>query len=269
MTILQGLALVLAGILAGALNSVAGGGSSISFPTLVFVGVPVLSANATNAAAMLPGSLASIPPYRNDLAHEKREALIFSGVSVVGGLLGALLLARTPSAVFQRMIPFLLLLATLVFAFGPWLTASVRRLRGADAGPIVNDAEKPASMGTLVAVVCFQFVIALYGGFFGAGMSIMTLAGLALLGLTNIHAMNALKVVLASVTNAVAVIAFAILHLIYWPQMLVMSVGAIAGGWGGATLAHYVPQRAIRWFVILVGVSTSIYFFYTYYILKP
>jgi uncharacterized protein len=269
MTILQGAALVLAGLLAGALNSVAGGGSSISFPTLLFVGVPVLSANATNAAAVLPGSIASIPAYRKDLGHEKRDALIFSAISAVGGLLGALLLARTPPAVFKLMIPFLLLLATLVFAFGGQITAAVRRKRSSAAASTVNDAEKPVSTGTLVTVLCFQFFIALYGGFFGAGIGIMMLAGLALLGSTNIHAMNALKVVLASVTNAVAVIAFALLHLIYWPQMLVMAVGAIAGGWGGATLAHYVPQRAVRWFVIVVGGCTSIYFFYTYYILKP
>ena len=134
MTIVQAVALFIAAILAGALNSVAGGGSFISFPMLLFTGVPAIQANATNAMAVWPGSMASIPPYRKDLAHERRELLIFSAVSVIGGVLGAVILLRTPPALFQRLIPWLLLVATLIFAFGGNVTQWLRRRRAALTG---------------------------------------------------------------------------------------------------------------------------------------
>jgi uncharacterized protein len=265
MTFLQGGTLLLAGMLAGALNAIAGGGSFFSFPTLLFVGVPAIPANATSATALLPGSLASIPPYRADLAQEKREVLLFSVVSAVGGGLGAILLAKTPPAIFEGMIPYLMLLATVIFAAGGKLGGAIRRLRGVEEKP--NDGEQsPASLRTLTAVLAIQFILALYGGFFGAGVSIMILAVLSLLGMTHIHAMNALKVLLASVTNSVAVVAFALLNLIYWPQAIVMAIGAALGGWGGATLAHFIPPRAIRWFVIAVGLALSLYFFLALYL---
>jgi uncharacterized membrane protein YfcA len=273
MTFLQGVALFFAAILAGALNSVAGGGSFISFPTLLFTGVPAINANATNTAALVPGSIASIPPYRSDLAHERREVILFSIISAIGGVLGAIILAETPPALFQKMIPFLLLLATLIFAAGGNLASAIRRLRGmpsvesarADASPEMS-ITKNTSPGALIAVLVIQFIISLYGGFFGGGIGIMMLAGFALLGMTNIHAMNALKVVLASVINGVAFVAFAALGIILWPQAILMAVGAIIGGWGGATLAHAVPTRIVRWFVIAVGITLSIYFFLSTYI---
>ena len=273
MTFLQGVALFFAAILAGALNSVAGGGSFISFPTLLFTGVPPINANATNTTALVPGSIASIPPYRKDLTHERRELILFSVISAIGGILGAIILAKTPPSLFQKMIPYLLLIATLIFAAGNNLAAAIRRLRGKpaqaqgsaiDADETVQEKEgmPHTSTGALIAVLVIQFIISLYGGFFGGGIGIMMLAGFALLGMTNIHAMNALKVVLASVINGVAVITFALLGLILWPQAILMAVGAIIGGWGGATLAHVVPARSVRWFVIAVGIAMSIYFFF-------
>jgi hypothetical protein len=270
MTILQAAALFIAGMLAGALNSVAGGGSLISFPTLLFAGVPAIPANATNAMAVWPGSIASIPPYRKDLSHERRELIIFSLVSMVGGILGAIVLLRTPPRLFEQLIPWLLLFATLIFAFGGQITQRVRGRRAtpADVADAGKDAEgvddAPASPRALVGVGVIQFAIALYGGFFGGGMGIMMLAGFALLGMRRIHAMNALKVVLASIINGVAVIAFAIAGKIYWAQALVMVVGAIIGGYGGAALAHRVPPRYVRWFAIAVGVVASAYLFYKY-----
>jgi len=287
MTIVQAVALFIAAIFAGALNSVAGGGSFISFPMLLFTGVPAIQANATNAMAVWPGSMASIPPYRKDLAHERRELIIFSAVSVIGGVLGAVILLRTPPALFQRLVPWLLLVATLIFAFGGTITQWLRRRRadaaaaqaGSQAGsqaeaPIAsapddaaNEAANEAAGEThttpraLAVVGVIQFVIAFYGGFFGGGMGIMMLAGFALLGMRNIHAMNALKVVLASIINGVAVIAFAIAGAIAWPQALVMVVGAIIGGYGGAALAHRVPSQYVRWFAIAVGLLISAYFF--------
>ena len=271
MTIVQAVALFIAAILAGALNSVAGGGSFISFPMLLFTGVPAIQANATNAMAVWPGSMASIPPYRKDLAHERRELLIFSAVSVIGGVLGAVILLRTPPALFQRLIPWLLLVATLIFAFGGNVTQWLRRRRAAStdapaeaAAPITEDdavGDTHTTRGALVVVGIIQFIIALYGGYFGGGMGIMMLAGFALLGMRNIHAMNALKVVLASIINGVAVVAFAIAGAIAWPQALVMVVGAIIGGDGGAALAHRVPPQYVRRFAIAVGLLISAYFF--------
>jgi uncharacterized membrane protein YfcA len=269
----QAVALFIAAIFAGALNSVAGGGSFISFPMLLFTGVPAIQANATNAMAVWPGSMASIPPYRKDLAHERRELLIFSAVSVVGGVLGAIILLRTPPALFQRLVPWLLLLATLIFAFGGTLTQRLRRGRAdatdaqAEAAPPIASApddtasEAHTTPRALAVVGVIQFVIAFYGGFFGGGMGIMMLAGFALLGMRNIHAMNALKVVLASIINGVAVIAFTIAGAIAWPQALVMVVGAIIGGYYGAALAHRVPPQYVRWFAIAVGLLISAYFF--------
>lgn len=272
MTFLQGVALFFAAILAGALNSVAGGGSFISFPTLLFTGVPAVNANATNTTALVPGSIASIPPYRNDLAHERREVILFSIISAIGGVLGAIILAKTPDSLFQKMIPFLLLIATLIFAAGNNLAVAIRRLRGKPAlaqDSAANAAEAAqekddmphTSTGALIAVLIVQFIISLYGGFFGGGIGIMMLAGFALLGMTDIHAMNALKVVLASVINGVAMVAFIIAGAIYWPQALVMVVGTVIGGYGGAALAHRVPPKYVRWFAIGVGLVISAYFF--------
>lgn len=271
MTILQGAALFIAAILAGALNSVAGGGSFISFPTLLFTGVPSIAANATNTVALWPGSLASIAPYRKDLTHERRELILFSSVSVVGGVLGAVILLRTPQALFQRMVPWLLLIATLIFAFGNNVALWMRRRRGAPAASAADGAMADATAigadtphiapGAMVIVLVIQFIIALYGGFFGGGIGIMMLAGFALLGMRDIHAMNALKVVLASVINGVAIIAFAIAGAIYWPQALLMVVGSIIGGYSGAALAHRVPAQYVRWFAISVGLVISAYFF--------
>lgn len=296
MTILQAVALFLAAILAGALNSVAGGGSFISFPALLLAGVPAINANATNAMAVWPGSIASIPPYRKDLAHERRELIVFSILSVVGGVLGALVLLRTPPRLFEQLTPWLLLFATLVFTFGGqvshWVTQRLRARRAAlasvdvlagarvavgDAGAASENAaasedaagedavgETHTSSRALVGVGVIQFVIAFYGGFFGGGMGIMMLAGFALLGMRQIHAMNALKVVLASIINGVAVIAFTLAGKIYWPEALVMVVGAVIGGYGGAALAHHVPSRYVRWFAIAVGLAISVYLFIHY-----
>lgn len=257
-SVAQDALLFLAALVAGALNSVAGGGSFISFPTLLFTGVPAISANATNTTALTPGSLASIFPYRAELGHQKRELIVLGLISAIGGALGAILLARTPPAVFERIIPFLLLIGTLIFTFGPLMTRALQRSRAA------RTDKPPRSLWTLIGMMLAQSVISLYGGYFGGGVGIIMLAGFSLFGMTNIHEMNGLKVVLASIMNGVATIAFAVLHIIWWPLAILMAAGAIIGGWGGATLAHVVPASRVRWFVIAVGFGLSIYFF-----LKP
>ena len=219
-----------------------------------------------------PARLRAFPPYRKDLTHERRELILFSIVSVIGGVLGAVILLRTPQSLFQRMVPWLLLIATLIFAFGNNAAQALRRRR-ASAALARGDEESDApgmmdggnmtriAPGAMVAVLLIQFIISLYGGFFGGGIGIMMLAGFALLGMTDIHAMNALKVVLASIINGVAIIAFAIAGAIYWPQALLMIVGSVIGGYGGAALAHKVPPKYVRWFAIGVGLVISAYFF--------
>lgn len=251
MSPLQMLILFLAAAAAGAINSVAGGGSFISFPALLLAGVPPIIANATNTTALWPGSLASVGAYRRELASQRAEILLFSGVSLVGGLIGALLLLNTQEATFERLIPYLLLVATVIFVASPWLTRLTRRLGGqGKAGPMRR-----------FGVLALYLLIAIYGGFFGAGLGILLLAALALLGQENIHEMNALKTLQAALVNGVAVVAFVIAGVVQWPIVLLMTAGAILGGYGGAAIARRISPRAVRWLVIVISVSLTIYFF--------
>jgi len=170
--------------------------------------------------------------------------------SVAGGLIGAFLLLRTPAQTFMHVLPWLLLGATMLFAFGKHLTSRF-------SGGLQREA--PAS--ALVFASCFELIVAVYGGYFGGGVGIMNLAMLAALGMTDIHAMNALKVVLGSVINGVAVITFIAARAIYWPQCAVTTAGALLGGYYGAHYAQRLPQSWIRAFVILVGAAMTAYFF--------
>lgn len=267
MTIPQAIALFIAALLAGALNSVAGGGSFISFPTLLLTGVPSIPANATNTVALWPGSVASIGPYRNKLNTRSASFAIFTGVSVAGGILGAIVLLHTDTSTFNKLIPFLLLMATLVFTFGGRLTAWLRA-RFASATVVEGDAVVVSSSPVArIGVPMLQFIIAFYGGFFGGGIGILMLALLAVLGMEDIHAMNALKVVLASVINGVAVVAFIIARAVLWPQAIVMIIAAIIGGYGGAYVARRLDPHIVRGFVIVVGFAMTIIFFIRYIIL--
>jgi uncharacterized membrane protein YfcA len=256
MTFAQAGLLVLAAFLAGTLNAVAGGGTFISYPALVFTGVPLITSSATSSVALLPGMLASAGAYRKSLKVERGQLLLQGGIGVVGGLLGAVLLLHTPPKTFALVLPFLLLLATLLFAFGPSLTARLRqRAPAAARAPWVSQA--------FAAIMLLIFAI--YGGFFGGGMSILILALLSITGMTNIHQMNALKTILNSTINVMAVITFITLRAVWWPQALVMMVGSIAGGFGGAAVAQRLDPRVVRGFVIAVGVALSVYFFVSQY----
>jgi uncharacterized membrane protein YfcA len=252
MTTLQAAFLLATAVLAGALNSVAGGGSFLSFPALIFTGVPPIQANATNSVALWPGSIAGAGAYRKELAGQRSILLLLSGVSLVGGLIGAVLLLHTPKDTFTRLIPFLLLFATLLFAFGRRIAAILRRHRSAGHA-------NPRALSVGVALV--QLVIATYGGFFGGGIGILMLASLSLTGMENVHEMNAVKTVLTSCINGIAVVTFIVAGAIYWPEALVMIVGAIAGGYGGAAAARKLPPEAVRWFVIAVGLIMTVVFF--------
>jgi uncharacterized membrane protein YfcA len=252
MTLVEAVALFVAAVLGGTLNAVAGGGSFITFPTLIFTGVAPVNANATSTVALWPGALASIGGYRGALSVERYLLVALSVTSVVGGVLGAIILLKTPQGTFLRLVPFLLLAATLLFAFGGRLTSSLRA-RSASA--------RGTSWRSLLWIVPLQFIIALYGGFFGGGIGILMLATLAVMGMDNIHSMNAVKVILAACINGVAVVTFVLAGAIFWPQALVMVVGAIVGGYGGASVARRVDPRVVRWFVIAVGLAMSVYFF--------
>ena len=232
------------------INSVAGGGSFLTFPLLVYFRVPSIQANATSTVAIWPGSLATLGAYRREMAAQPRLAVVLSVVSVVGGAVGAWILLHTKPRTFDVLLPWLTLFATLLFAFGQSVSA---RLKLSLAGS--------ENHGSLARTGVIQFIIAIYGGYYGAGAGIMMLAVLALMGMKNIHEMNAFKTLLNVSFNSAAVVMFIVSKQVYWPQAWCMMAGAIAGGYGGAWLARRLPPLFIRRFVIAVGVATTIYFF--------
>src|SRR5262249_34270425 len=224
-------------------------------------GVPAISANATGTVALWPGTVASVGAYRKELSTHRRELVILDGVSLAGGLLGALLLLHTPQKSFVRLLPFLLLVATLVFTFGPRLTTWLRMRQATkkQAHDVATDGRP--SWQALAGITAAQLVISIYGGFFGGGIGILMLAMLGLMGMENIHEMNALKTLLASAINGVAVVTFVLAGIVFWPQALLMVGGTILGGYGGAAYARRLDPRLIRGFVICVGFALTLYFF--------
>jgi len=237
-------------VLGGALNAVAGGGSFISFPSLLFSGVPPVPANATNTVALWTGLVFSGGAFRQHLNVRMRVVLALLAVSLAGGIVGALLLLRTPAHTFMKVLPWLMLSATLLFIFG-------RRILRANVAPVGHEASTRA----IVLASFFQLLVAIYGGYFGGGMGIVILAMLTAFGMADIHAMNALKTVLSSATNGIAVVVFVVSHAVYWPQALVMILGAALGGYFGARYSLRLPPNYVRWFVIVIGTVMTTYFF--------
>jgi len=242
--------LFFAGALGGAINAVAGGGSFVAFPALLFTGVPPIPANATNTLALWVGTTASGGAYPQKLNIPRRVMIPLVLTSIIGGLAGAFLLIKTPAQTFLHILPWLLLGATLLFAFGKHLTGRI------SAG-ISHDASNAAVTGASI----FELLVAVYGGYFGGGIGIMNLAMLAAMGMTDIHAMNKLKVRLGGVINGVATITFIVTGAIFWPQAIVMTAGSVLGGYSCAHYAQKLPQSWIKSFVILVGTAMTIYFF--------
>ncbi|HLG63122.1 MAG TPA: sulfite exporter TauE/SafE family protein [Ktedonosporobacter sp.] len=253
MALPQILVLFVASILGGILNAVAGGGSFFTFPSLIVTGVSAIQANATSTVALWPGTIASVGAYRRELKKQKRGLLLLLvGISLIGGVLGAILLLRTSQAVFVLLIPYLLLLATLLFAFSGPVTARLRTRS-------INKTR--LSWRSFIGLAVAQFIISIYGGYFGGGIGILMLATLAMMGLDNIHEMNALKTLLASCINGIAVVTFIIAGAVVWFQAILMIFGAILGGYGGAYYARKIDPRWVRLFVIVVGIVLTIYFF--------
>jgi uncharacterized membrane protein YfcA len=262
--------LFFAALVAGALNSVAGGGSFISFPALLFSGIAPIAANATNTCALWPGTIASTVAYRKAFTPEARRMLPpLIALGAVGGVLGANILLRTPQETFMKLVPGLLLLATLVFVFSSritsWLRARVQS-RGRIGESVGGDsAEKRTPLFLLIGGLAIEVLLATYIGYFGAGAGILVLALLALLGMENIHTMNGVKTLLVSLVNGVALLTFIVGHRIVWPEAAVMVVGAAMGGYAGAHFAQKMNPQYVRRAVIVVGFGMSAYFFYRYW----
>ena len=237
--------------IAGGLNAVAGGGSFITFPTLIFTGVPPIAANATNNTALWVAALSSARAYRQDLGIPQRELLLLSATSLVGGVVGSLALLYTSADVFQKLIPYLLLLATLVFTFSEPLKAWFGR----------QSQKSPSESPPLFNLILAQGAIAIYGGFFGAGLGILMLATLSFLGIKNIHAMNAFKTFLGSCINGIAIVPFVFAGVIAWPQAILMAVGGSLGGYFCAHYARRLEPLIIRRVVMVVAFSMTLYFF--------
>lgn len=230
----------------------AGGGSFISFPALLSLGISPIAANATNTVAIWPASVASAGAYRKELASTGKMLFLFGAIGLAGGLIGALLLLVTPPPTFTRLIPFLLLAATLFFAFGGALTRRLReRVHRSSSSPWVS----------LAGSGIVQFFTAIYGGYFGAGLGILLLAALALVGMEDIHEMNGLKAVLAIFINGIAAATFVVAGALLWPHALIMMVGSIAGGYGGAAFARRLDPALVRRAVIAFGFMLSAYYF--------
>ncbi|OFV93200.1 MAG: hypothetical protein A3G76_05925 [Acidobacteria bacterium RIFCSPLOWO2_12_FULL_65_11] len=250
-----------AAFVAGVINSVAGGGTLVSFPTLIWLGLPSIVANATNTVSLWPGSLGSAWGYRRELTTVEPRMLVLVAPSLAGGIGGALLLRLTPAPVFDRLVPFLILGATCLFMaqeslqrllIRPQATSAYAR---ASAG---SSTSARASAGWLAGAIFFQLLVGFYGGYFGAGAGILMLAAFGILGLGDIHQMNGLKNLLAVSMNGVAGLYFVWQRMVSWPEALVMAAGAVAGGMGGASVARRVGQQTVRYLVVGIGFGMAL-----------
>jgi len=245
MTLTELATLASASVAAGAVNAVAGGGSLISFPAALAFGLSPLVANATNAVALTPGSVASAFGYRRELDRDRAALRLLLPPAFAGGLVGSILLLVTPQAVFDTIVPLLVLFAT-----GLLLVQNLRRPRSADAAGAGARWILPRNTGVAVAL---QFLVGVYGGYFGAGMGIMMLAILGRLGGADIHGMNGVKSLLAAAINAVAAVAFVIARAVDFRVALIMATGAVAGGFIGAAGARRIKPVYVRWGVVAIG----------------
>lgn len=245
------------GFAAGLMNALAGGGTFFSFPALLAVGIAPVSANATNAVALWPASLSAAWALRRELRCLPMRCYLLPLIvaATAGGLAGGLLLLLTSDQAFYQLIPWLLLLATLLFTFSRSLAGLVARM-----GPQQHDSLRLGPVG----FTC-QALVSLYGGFFGAGMGIMMIASLAISGRTRVAEINAIKSLLSSVIYSVATLTFILAGAVHWPALLIMLLGTIYGGYCGGRLARRLPDAWLRALVILIGWSLSLLYFYKVY----
>jgi uncharacterized membrane protein YfcA len=246
----------IAGFLGGMLNAVAGGGSFITLPALIFVGISPVSANATGTAALLPGYIASAWRFRRDI--EFPASLNFTTIvliAVSGGCLGAAILLMTSEQLFSMLIPWLILLATTAFVVGPWL---LQKKKSSIEKPEHHHASPNSGSSTAFMVL---LAVCVYGGYFNGGLGIILLAALGLMGQTNLHGMNGLKNAISALLTAVAVMVYAAGGAIDGGHLLLLGIMAVFGGYAGAALAYRVSQHTLRGFIVLVGLLMSLGFF--------
>jgi hypothetical protein len=242
---------LVAAFTAGAINSVAGGGTLVSFPVLIWLGLNSVTANATSTVAIWPGTVGSIWGYRRELRGAETRFRVLILPSLGGGLAGALLLRWTPAPTFDRLVPFLILFATLLFM----VQETVQRLLK------TGDREARRSTAWLMGAILFQLAVGVYGGYFGAGIGILMLAALSILGLKDIHEMNSLKVVFGGSINGIAAGYFIWARMVDWPYVMIMAVGAVAGGYGGAGLARKLGRATVRRIVVAIGFAMAVSLF--------
>jgi len=252
MTHLEAATLFAAAAVAGAINAIAGGGTILTFPALIAFGMPSIQANATSTLALLVGIVGSLYGYRTHLPAVRPWLRAFAPASILGGLFGAWLLTHTEEKTFDQLVPFLILFATVLFL----LNNPIRRLAGFESLAASDGS------GTTLAAIALQFGVAVYGGFFGAGIGILMLATMGLLGLRHIHEMNAIKTILAALINVVATAYFVFAGLIVWPQAATMTLGAGLGYFLGSHYAQKIPQKHVRLLVVLIGISLAAVFFW-------
>jgi len=240
-----------AAFVAGMINSVAGGGTLLTFPVLIFVGLSSVTANATNTAAIWPGSLGGMWGYRRELQTVHRRMLALVIPSLIGGVAGALLLRWTPPTIFDKLVPFLILFATLLFMAQEPVQ---RKLKTADVA-------RHKTTGWLLGAMVFQLFVGLYGGYFGAGIGILMLAALSILGLTDIHQMNGLKNFFSMSINGVAALYFIWAKMVIWSDVIIMSVGAVIGGYLCAGLVRRMGSTTVRRIVIGIGFAMAVSLF--------
>lgn len=252
MTPLQILALAVSAFAAGAMNSMAGGGTILTFPTLIFLGMPAITANATSTVALLPGAVTSMFGFRREVAANRRWLKTLFLPSLVGGVIGSALLLRTPEKVFANLAPLLVLFATVLFMVRGVLARRFLPTRG--DGPL-----EPGhlSTGHWILAWILQLGVAVYGGYFGAGIGILMLALLGFLGLTDIHAMNGLKNFFNLCINSVAAGYFIWKEAVSWPETLVLAVGAALGGYAGARFSKRIGKERAQQAVIVIGLLVT------------
>jgi uncharacterized protein len=240
-----------AGVIAGGMNAVAAGGTLLTFPTLVWLGLNSITANATSTVAVWPGVMSGVVAYRRELRTLERRFLYLAVPSLIGGLGGAYLLRLTPSMVFDRLVPYLILFATLLFMAQETIQHKMK-----DAHP---GARK--STGWFLGAIVFQLIVGIYGGYFGAGIGILMLAAFGILGMTDIHQMNGFKNLLGGAINLLAAIYFISEKMVYWPDVGIMALGTVVGGYAGAGTARRLGRTAVRRIVILIGFGMAVSLF--------
>jgi uncharacterized membrane protein YfcA len=250
-TLLTALILLATGLWAGAVNSVAGGGTFFSFPILLLLGMPPLAANTTNKFALWFASFAGVTGFWREIKAQKSRVWFYFTCGFIGSLLGSLLLLATPAEKFEAMVPWLMLAATLLFAFGKKLVGWVRRHKQADEAP--RDKSLLAATG--------QTLIGIYGGFFAAGMGMLMMALYELVGIKSVHEMNGLKTFVGIAINGISALTFMAFGMVVWPVALCLLTGALVGGYFGAVLSKRMPEIWLRRAIIFYGAAMSVYFF--------